>query len=772
MARFTLRNGVSAALLVVFATGASPLMAVDASPGSTANHSASPTTTPAPVPYHWRNVAIGGGGFVTGLVMHPAERALAYARTDVGGAYRWDNRAGAWVPLLDWIGRPDWNWQGVESLAVDPTDPQRLYLAVGTYTFPDASRGLILRSADQGRTWARTPLPFKFGANEAGRGSGERLAVDPHCSRILYLGTRRDGLWRSRDQGVSWSAVPGFPNLPDDSELHRPRPGQPFDYLQQAVGIICVQFDPQHGQPGEPTPLIYAAVSRAAGPVYRSEDAGTTWALVAGQPTGLRATGLSLATDGTLYVSYGDEPGPNGMKAGAVWKWDGASHAWTDITPERPAPPGAPGSHFGYAAVGVDPHDPATVITSTWNRWEPREELFRSTDAGRTWHPMLARSSWDHSTALYTSSMTPHWISDVEIDPFDPDHVRFTTGYGIWATNNASASDRGEATHWTFDNQGLEETVPLTLISPTKGAHLISGLGDVDGFRHDDLAKSPTERFPGPRFKSTESLDYAALAPARMVRSGLTYKMDRIHGAWSDDGAATWHAFATLPPLPVESSPYPTGPVAISADGMTLFWTTHGNRPYRTTDHGASWQIMNGAPVDMVVVADRVNATLIYGYDHNAGDLYVSTDAGRSFSKGDRALLGVPRRPWGGPLEAELRAVPDHEGELWFTALGRLFHGTNRGAEWREHAEMHRVSSVGFGKAAPGAAYPAVFVAAAFGTDDGLFRSDDAGVTWVRISDDSHRFGSARALTGDPRVFGRVYFATGGRGIIYGDPAH
>lgn len=52
----------------------------------------------------------------------------------------------------------------------------------------------------------------------------------------------------------------------------------------------------------------------------------------------------------------------------------------------------------------------------------------------------------------------------------------------------------------------------------------------------------------------------------------------------------------------------------------------------------------------------------------------------------------------------------------------------------------------------------------------GLFRSDDTGASWVRINDDQHQYGNmGEALTGDPRIYGRVYLGTNGRGIIYGD---
>src|SRR5215472_19322529 len=63
------------------------------------------------------NVILGGGGYVTGVIGCPSQQNLFYAKTDVGGAYRWDEPNQSWIPLLDWNSQSQTTYQGVESLA-------------------------------------------------------------------------------------------------------------------------------------------------------------------------------------------------------------------------------------------------------------------------------------------------------------------------------------------------------------------------------------------------------------------------------------------------------------------------------------------------------------------------------------------------------------------------------------------------------------------------------------------------------------------------------
>ena len=115
--------------------------------------------------YEWKNVVTGGGGgFIPGIIFNESEKDLIYARTDIGGAYRWNPVGSSWTPLTDFVGWDDWNNNGIDALASDPVDPDRVYMAVGTYTNSWVKdNGYIFRSTDRGDTWEKTELPFKVG---------------------------------------------------------------------------------------------------------------------------------------------------------------------------------------------------------------------------------------------------------------------------------------------------------------------------------------------------------------------------------------------------------------------------------------------------------------------------------------------------------------------------------------------------------------------------------------------------------------------------------
>ncbi len=698
-----------------------------------------PATAQVTVPNRWKNVQMLGGGFVSGIVYSPTRQDLLYARTDVGGAYRWDAPAQAWIPLTDHLSRFEQDYTGVLSLATDPSDPNRVYLATGLYTQSWAGTGAILASADQGNTWTTTKLGIKLGGNEDGRSTGERLQVDPNLGSVLYLGSSTDGLWKSTDYGASWAKVNSFPVAASPVA---------------SGGISFVLFDQASGTPGTATPTIYVGVlQKGAENLFRSTDGGNTWAAVPGQPTGYMAHHAALSADGVLYLTYCDGPGPNGVTAGDVMKYNAATGQWTSIRPDV-------GQQGGFAGLALDPRKPGTLLVSTLDRWWPGDEVFRSTDDGQTWKPLLASSSFDHSPAPYAAASKPHWLGDLDLDPFDSDKAWFVTGYGVFGSRNITAADAGNGVSWAFLNQGLEETVPLQLISPPAGAPLVSALGDIDGFRHDDVDVSPAAGRLSPRYGTNQSIDFAELKPAYMARTH--YNGGARYGAWSADGGTSWTPFGSAP-----AGAGGGGTIAVAADGSTLVWGPGGTASlFYSRDNGATWTASAGTSGGLVPVADRVNAQQFYVYDASTGRVLVSTDGGASFAVGAANLPALASwELWKGSL----RAVFGGEGDLWLTSPSGLFHSTNAGASFTKAAKVQDALKIGFGKAAAGKTYPALYLVGKVNNTEGFYRSDDGAASWVRINDARHQFGGVNALAGDPRTYGRVYIATTGRGIVYGD---
>ena len=696
-----------------------------------ASHQISFINAQTNISYNWKNVEILGGGFVTGIIFSPVMKDVIYARTDVGGAYRWNPANNNWVPITDMFGRSEATYQGIESIAPDPVDSNVVYMAVGMYT--SAGNGLILKSSDFGNTWTRYNIATQMGGNNDGRCIGERLAIDPNKTSTLYFGSRQSGLFRSKNSGVTWSKVSSFPVSGNSG-----------------YGIGIVLFDKFSGTPGNGSSTIYVGViSTSAGSnFYCSTDTGISWKLIPGGPTKQIPHHAKMASDTTIYLVYNNGPAPSSATGGTIWKFHIPDSIWTKITPS--------GSGGGFGGISVDASNPKKIIACTIDWWAP-DEKYLSINGGTTWTAIGRNALYDKNGAQYLcfgssscSSPGAGWMGDIEIDPFNIHRAMYTTGQGLWSSNNYDTLPASKVL-WKFIDNGLEETVVDDMTSSIRGP-FFSVVGDIEGMRHTSLDKPSPIGMYNPRFGTT-SLDFAGLNPQILARVGT----GAPYGAFSMDNGVTWTAFQSKPSgyNASNSSAY----VAVSADGSTILWSPYNCTPAYSNDFGKTWNICGGLPSNLKVAADRNEPNNFYAYSGNY--IYISTDGGVSFS---------PKANIGAFSSGRVRTVFGLSGELWVATTSALFHSSNSGSTAVKISNVQEADAVGFGKAAKGKSYPTVFLVGKVNNVYGFFMSTDIGASWSQINNNSQQFGWIDHVAGDELVFGRMFVGTGGRGILYGEP--
>lgn len=712
-----------------------------------------------PGPVVWDQVAMRGTGFITGIYYSHAEANLAYAQTDMGGTYRWDNALSRWTPLNDWSKYNDWSVQqlGVDAMAADPVDANRVYQVAGTYNSPAA----ILRSNDKGNTWSRWNSPWDNAAgryalrangNGNGRTVGARLAIDPNLTTKMLFGSRLDGLWQSTDRAVSWTKLAAFPTVGDSSGT------------ASQVGISWVVFDKSSGTTGSASQRIYVGVATSAGTkVFRSSDAGATWTGLPGQPTSATLFPLRAAitpTGDALYLTYSDHVGPNGATTGQVYKvtnLTSASPAWSTL--QLPVL-----SSGGWSGVTIDPTNASRLVVSTLDRWGAKDDLYRSTDAGATWKAVNIRAQLDNSSAPFANSVGPHWISDVQFDPFDANELMFTTGNGLYRTSNLGALDSNNPAAFRFFNDGIEQALVSEIVAPPSGAaKLLTTIGDRDGFRHLDLAVSPATGSHGQsqniRMGTGSDIAIAWNDARYLVRSGSSNSAQ-----FSIDNGITWTKFAAMP------SGVSGGEIEISPDGTRAVWDPSGSDAVYATRNGSTWSAWTAATFSGAVPSDNVRlaadlslANTFYAYQGTS--VWSSTDGGANFARLTSTAPGSG---------TTMRSVFSQAGHLvlatGFANTG-AWRSTDGGATWTRLATSALTTAIeiGVGASPPGRSYPALFVAGMVSSKTGFFRSDDQGATWVEISNASKQFGIPKVIQGDPLVYGRAYIGTDGRGVQWVD---
>jgi len=146
-------------------------------------------------PFAWRIVRDNKGTLYLLVARRSEDGSIG---TDGDGAvYRSVDGAEHWSPMA----LP----QGVNApngLAVDPQDPNRLYLATwARATGQHGDGGGIFLSEDGGKSWRQT-LDRDRHVYDA--------TIDPRDAKILYAAGFESSAWRSTDRGEHWKRIPGF----------------------------------------------------------------------------------------------------------------------------------------------------------------------------------------------------------------------------------------------------------------------------------------------------------------------------------------------------------------------------------------------------------------------------------------------------------------------------------------------------------------------------------------------------------------------------------
>ncbi len=716
----------------------------------------------------------GGGGYVSGLVFHPTTANLVYGRTDVGGAYRWNQGTSSWVPITDGLGfgGGEERFHGIESIAVDPNNDQLVYLAAGMYT--SGGNGRLYISSDRGDHWTYVALPLPLGGNNPGRAIGERLMVDPNKPSTLFYGSRTAGLWKSADSGLTWAQVTSLSSakLTEDQVNALG--------MNSAMGVETVVYDTGTKGSGSATQTIYAPIAPdyvqtagLASNLYKSSNGGASWTPVSVPISGYHIPHMVRAADGMFYVAFTKETGPGAGGPARLYKFDGSN--WTLLDSNDSA---------GYGGVSVSGTGSTTRIalgvTNTWGSFSGQQIIRLSDDAGGNWREIAA-------TMPHTPADAPFWgwPDDIEIDPANRDHILYGHGGGVWETRNASSATPS----WNELNDGIEETAVLGLATPPAGATytVINGSGDVGTWVHTNLATKPTLT-PATSWSNGFTADMAWSDPQYMATIGVVLGNSTGYGVWSGDGGKTWAKFATYPPG-VADNKGGEASIAVTARNRAV-WAPGYSVPSYTTDNGATWVPTNLPAINSVfprayhLVADRKNPNKVYAYDSGGhwwgtpGKVYVSTDGGHTFtlSQGSVAAGLAP----GYFSNNSLAVNPNAEGDLWLADGNAVYRSVDSGATWTKLSQFASIlggnpwpdvqgaTLVALGKAKPGAAYSAaVYVVGVVKGAWGVYRSDDAGVTWTRFNDDAHQFGGMGVMAADQNVYGRIYVSGTGRGLMY-----
>ena len=585
----------------------------------------------------WQHIGLDGTDHIGRIVIHPTDPNTAWVAA-LGALYSPNEERGIYKTT---DGGKSWDKTGYVNedvgfvdIALHPSDPQTLYAASyerrrRAWDFDEAGPGSgIYKSLDGGDTWARIEQDLPRG--EIGRIG---LAVSPQNPKTVFAivenrnpapreRKRRNQLQENTDgnagkplapegRASSETKDPDIAKRPDDPEgLY------PFAYNKSGARP-AVDDEPRR--------------RRIGGEVYRSDDAGATWAKLNEKPVGgsphyyYGQIRVDPTDDNTLYVvgvqvySTTDN--------GKTWRADFAN-----------------GVHVDHHAIWIDPSDPAHILLGNDGG------LCITHDRGKHWD--------------YVNDLPVGQFYAVGVDNRVPYTVYGgTQDNGTWAIPSRSTTTRPLQRQHAFKvggGDGFYAVIDATAPDIVYGEYQFGGLYRRDlatGKRASIRPKAP-KGSPDLRFNWMSPLIASPHDPQT-----LYYGSQYLHK--STDRGSHWKTVSadlTRNDLMRQRGDVPHCTITTITESPLhqglLYVGTDDGKVQRTSDGGSHWYDLSDRfpdlPPDTPLWVSRVEASCsdkntIYvsftGYreDIRTPFLYLSTDRGESFRR-----LGNGQLPDGG----------------------------------------------------------------------------------------------------------------------------
>lgn len=313
----------------------------------------------------WRLIGPFRGGRAVAVAGVPGDSTTFYFGGVGGGVWKTTDAGVVWEPIFD--GQPI---ASIGALVVAPSDPKIIYAGTGESDIrSDLSSGNgVYKSVDGGRTWAH------IGLDDTRQIS--RIVVNPRDPDVVYVGALGHaygpnadrGVYKSVDGGMHWTKV-----LDGGAEIGI----ADLAICSSNPNLLFATAWHTHRPPWS----TYAPIDGPGGGIYRSQDAGQTWARLHGNglPDGdWGRSGIDVSTDGRRVYALIQAPiqasmqAPQSKKAG-LYRSDDGGESWTLANND----PRLTSRAWYFTSITIDPQSPDVI-------YMPNVALYRSEDGGKT----------------------------------------------------------------------------------------------------------------------------------------------------------------------------------------------------------------------------------------------------------------------------------------------------------------------------------------------------------------------------------------------------